>query len=123
AAGALDNAPAATEGVVGPATDGSPIVAITRFPRVDAADGVRRRCTWRELCDSFAKPCTTARRKEELPLWSPATFSGDHREAKGVELVYALGFDDDVSPRPWDETVALWAGLGVLGLVHTTARH
>lgn len=97
-------------------------LSITRFRAANDPRGERIATSWDALVAAARAP-RRASSKTALPLWSPATFRGDYRAADRVERVFALGFDDDETPRPWPNAVALWSGLGVRGLLHTTSSH
>jgi hypothetical protein len=100
-----------------------PVLAVTRFPRKDVPYGERQTIGWRNVLDYVARPRISAKQKEDLTLWSFATFRGNHRGAEDVEEVFSLGFDDDERPLPWGEASPLWTSLGVRGILHTTASH
>lgn len=76
------------------------------------------RWTIRELAKQLRAPLDCA--KDDAPLWSPATFRDDHRNADNVEHVYALGFDVDAAPVP--SLDALRAACAFAGFFHATAR-
>lgn len=77
------------------------VVSLTRFPRTSEPHGTRQTAPLDALLDEFRSPRAAANTpKEELPLWSPATFAGDRRSNANVESAWAVGFDVDVSPVP-----------------------
>jgi hypothetical protein len=92
-------------------------VILTRFPSKDVSTGTRIETTWDLLAQFLCIDPPIERRvpKERLPLWSPATFKGDHRARGDVEAVYALGFDVDATPVPTEaELRAVFEGQACL---------
>jgi putative DNA primase/helicase len=77
-------------------------IQITVFPRDSIPRGKRLAMSWDALAQVICLDPPQPREvpKKELALWCPATFKGDYRSRKNVELVYALGFDVDVAPVP-----------------------
>lgn len=91
--------------------------------RLAPGQGRRMRSSFRELAAWIADAPPWTRPKGDLPLFSPATFRGDHRLAANVEHVSMLVFDIDAKnqPQPWDAArleglcADLLAGVAWLG--------
>ncbi len=75
-------------------------LAITTFESDKNPRGTRHAIAWGDLVSWFGGRFPAARPKASLPMWSPATFAGDARAAKNVELVSAMVFDVDEVPVP-----------------------
>lgn len=85
---------------VRPTSTSSTDLAITVFAAADNPAGQRDARTYRELIEDLRTPFPRTVEKVKVPLWSPATFVGDYRNADNVEAVHAIGFDVDVAPVP-----------------------
>lgn len=72
-------------------------IGITRFASLRAPQGKREALSWFDLCRAFMRPMVLAD-KHAAPLWSPATFKGDHRAKSNVEVAACLGLDFDELP-------------------------
>lgn len=107
------------------ATDPSADLPITVFSSRDDAHGHRQSSTYAALLDDLRQPFERERPKEELPLWSPATFRDDYRNKENVESARAVGFDVDVSAPSREELLAALkgrAGFFYCSSSHTTAK-
>lgn len=85
--------------------------------------GKRIAWTWPELVVFVSDVRSWAHPKSELPVWSPATFRGDHRKLDNLEAVELLVFDIDAKDQPEPLTEARFRErVGVLPawLAHST---
>jgi len=75
--------------------DGAAVFDVTFFAhRTDAENGIARRFTWPELVAWLREP-RTARRKADVPGWSPCLFENSHRQKTNARAVSALVLDID----------------------------
>ena len=97
-------------------------LSLTRFRAYNAPKGTREACTWPELVARLRTPLPRTTPKDELPLWAPATFDGDYRDADNVETACMVGFDVDEEPVPTESDLRASLG-GYLGVFYSTSSH
>lgn len=74
---------------------------VTWAPALDAPErGKRIAWEWPELAAFVRDVRSWAQPKAALPVWSPATFRGDHRKGENLEAVELLVFDLDAKDQP-----------------------
>ncbi len=81
-------------------------LALSVFASDKDTNATRVQMSWEDLCSSLSKPRPADIPKDRLPMWSPATFTGDARCAANVEGVACMVFDVDEDPVPSLEDIA-----------------
>lgn len=96
---------------------------VSQFPsRTNHTISKTKEMSWAELVDNLRKPKPSTVPKEDLPLWSPASYRDGYVKDENVEHVYALGFDVDEDPIPDDARIRRdLEAMGVQAVVHTSS--
>ncbi len=98
-------------------------VDITFYPPKEKSKGVRKKIeAWPKLFMSFenAKP-PSSQDKNDLPGFSPATFTNDVRKNENVESLFALVWDFDKGTTTIEEALAFYQGH--LACAYTSWSH
>ena len=98
---------------------------VTWAPALDAPErGKRFVWTWPELVAFVSDVGSWSQPKKALPVWSPATFRGDHRKGENLEAVDLLVFDLDAKDQKEPLTEARFFELiGSMFQGHTWLAH